>query len=158
MNAKEFLWLVVKPNVEELEADCSDLRKAYNAVAAVDSLAAHIFVELRDLMCSEVAGCKDDTQYREALSSSIKDFGLIRDLAKAQKHVRLSRGKPEVTEARQMSRRSLGWGEARWGEGRWGSPPQAVVVTNDCQYRVLEVVLRNCLEALEHKMKENGIA
>src|SRR5262249_42244728 len=39
-----FLQTVVRPNMEEFNADHGNVRRAYNAVAVVDALAAHIYM------------------------------------------------------------------------------------------------------------------
>lgn len=99
----------------------------------------------------------DDTEYRHALAQKEPDFGLLRDIAKAQKHVMLSRGSPLVDRAANVTRRSLGWGEGRWGEARFGSPPQIVVATGSGQLRVVDVVVTRALRELEAEMARVGI-
>ena len=44
MTPGEFLQTVVRPNMEEFNADPGNVRRAYNAVAVVDALAAHIYM------------------------------------------------------------------------------------------------------------------
>jgi hypothetical protein len=117
MTAREFLEQTVRPNLAELAADYADLRKAFNAFHAVDALAAHIYD------CAgrqKGTGEPDDIAFRERLCARSSDFALLRDLAKAVKHVVLERGTPKITKAAQISPRSLGWDEMRWDEGRWG--------------------------------------
>jgi hypothetical protein len=80
----EFLQTVVRPNVEEFNADYGNVRRAHNAVAAVDALAAHIYVWCKTNAPSEIAGLADDTHYRERLAGCSSDFRLLRDIAKAQ--------------------------------------------------------------------------
>ena len=43
MIPRDFLETVVRPNVTEFNADYGKIQRAYNAVAAVDALAAHIY-------------------------------------------------------------------------------------------------------------------
>lgn len=106
----------------------------------------------------QAAGMGDsDTEYREKLAGRSEMFGLLRDAAKAAKHVELVRGKPLVKSARQLRTRTLGWGEARFGEGRWGSPPQAVISTEAGEQRVIETVVKGALAILEDEMKRLGL-
>ena len=42
MTPRQFLEQIVRPNVVEFHANCANMRHAYNAVAAVDALAAHL--------------------------------------------------------------------------------------------------------------------
>ena len=111
---REFLETVVRPNLAEFNADYGDVRRAYNAVAAIDALAAHIYVWCKENDPSGIADLNDDSHYRERLARYSSDFRLLCDIAKAQKHVHLGRGKPVVTTSAQVTARSIGWGEARW--------------------------------------------
>jgi hypothetical protein len=85
MTPRDFLANVVEPNVVELAANFGSVRCAYNAVAAVDALAAHIFHWVANQDPASIAGMKDDTAYREALAEAYPVFGVLRDLAKALK-------------------------------------------------------------------------
>jgi len=157
MDPIQFLEQVVRPNVEEQRNDISNLRKAINALAAVDSLAAHLFVWQIENSVEALQGIDDDVAYREQLSGRQSDFRLVRDVSKAIKHVRLTRGSPEVSSATQIQTRSLGWDEAHWGEGRWGSPPQVVVETNSGDLRVVNTIIENALAFLMKEMAEVGL-
>ena len=44
MTPRQFLEAVVRPNVDALHADTASVRHAYNAISAVDALAAHLYV------------------------------------------------------------------------------------------------------------------
>jgi hypothetical protein len=154
MTPREFLEQVVRPNVEELKAS-SSLRHAYNAVAAVDALAAHIFNWLRQHVPAAVATCKNDTEYRDLLARTHGDFALLRDLAKALKHVELMWGKPVVTAAAQMTSRQLGWG-APWGQ-KWGRHKQAVLHDNSGKLKLVTAVVGKALAVLEIEMVTHRI-
>ena len=130
MTPREFLEIVVRPNVDEFKANDGSVRHAYNAVAAIDALAAHLYLWCKTNASSEIVGVLDDAQYRARLAQSSSDFRLLRDIAKAQKHAHLDRGAPEVTAAAQVAARSIGWDQARWDEGRWDGPSQVVVTTD----------------------------
>ncbi|OFX12461.1 MAG: hypothetical protein A2516_07515 [Alphaproteobacteria bacterium RIFOXYD12_FULL_60_8] len=147
---------IVRPNMNDLHTNFGDIRYAFNAVAAVDALAAHIFIWCRSNALSEVAEAKNDSDYRDQLAKINADFSLVRDIAKAQKHVHLSRGSPQVSKANQVQSRQLGWGQAKWGEMRWGSPPQIVVETDTGEVRVVESILKGAIMFLEDKMYKLG--
>jgi hypothetical protein len=124
MTPREFLDQVVRPNVAEFNLHSGSLRAAYNAVAAVDALAAHIFWS-----DAEVKKDKNDDRYRERLAKKDENFRLLRDIAKAQKHVRLIylNSEPLIERVEQVTARHLGGaGELRAG-GRIGDAPQVVV-------------------------------
>ena len=152
MTPRQFLEKVVQPNVTEFHTNYDSERHAYNAVAAVDSLTAHIYVWCKRNAPQEIANIENDSHYRESLAKHSPDFRLLRDIAKAQKHVYLERGKPEVTTAAQMTARPLGWGEGGYGEGRYGGPPQVVVTTDDGDLRYVEQIIAASLAMLEAEM------
>lgn len=86
MTPREYLDQVVRPNIADLARDNGDLRLALNAVHAVDALAAHIFYGAGG---AAKIGDKDDVAYRARLAGQDAEFGLLRDVAKAAKHVEL---------------------------------------------------------------------
>jgi hypothetical protein len=152
----EFLQTVVRPNVEEFNADYGNVRRAHNAVAAVDALAAHIYVWCKTNAPSEIAGLADDTHYRERLAGCSSDFRLLRDIAKAQKHVEL-RGQPKVTTSAQVTARAFGYGEGGYGGGRSGGPPQVVVTTDNGELHYVETIVAAALKLLEAEMARLNI-
>ena len=152
MTPREFLDQVVRPNVADFHANYGSLRHGYNAVAVVDALAAHIFWYIRNAPAQG-----DDTAYRATLASRNHDFRLLRDIAKAQKHVRLTKGVPQVVRAEQVSARSISYGEGQYGAGRYDGPPQLVVDINPGDFRYVESVVDAALTFLEGEMQRLGI-
>ncbi|MGA7791775.1 MAG: hypothetical protein WCA19_01970 [Candidatus Acidiferrales bacterium] len=152
MTPREYLENVVRPNIADLHNQSDSVRLACNAIATVDALAAYIFYWCHAWAPSEITGLKDDTDYRATLAQRNPDFLLLRDTAKAQKHVRLTRGKRHVTKAEQMSSRAIGWGEGPYGEGRFGGPPQVVIDTDDGNLCYVESLVDSALGFLESEM------
>src|SRR5262249_28608625 len=130
MVPNQFLIEIVRPNVAIFHEDFASLRHAFNAVAGIDALAAHIFVWCKENKPAEIEGVRDDTEYRAALALRCSAFRLLRDIAKANKHVHLTRGDPQVTSEAQVKIRPIGYGVGGFGCGRFGGPPQVVVDTN----------------------------
>jgi hypothetical protein len=156
MDPQTFLKAVVKPNVADFAADNASSRLAFNAVAAVDGLVARLFVWCRSNAPTEVNGLSDDDQFRKALANRNADYSLLRDIAKAQKHAELDRGSPQLKNASQVQRQSLGYGEGGYGEGKYGGPPQVVVTTDAGERRVVESLVKNALAFLETEMSRLG--
>jgi hypothetical protein len=96
MTPKEFLDDVVQPNVAAFHQDYASLRHAFNAIASVDALAAHLFVWCKANKPAETYSASSDTDYRHKLASLCPAFALLRDIAKAQKHVHFTKGTPQV--------------------------------------------------------------
>jgi hypothetical protein len=157
MEVHDHLEQIVRPNMADLVNKYGDVRRAFNAIAAVDALAGHIWRWCKENASYEISGIADDTAFREKLANANPDFQLVRDMAKAQKHIHLNRGSPMVKVEDQIAVRSLGWDQARWDEGRWDSPPQVVVETDLGEVRVVEAVLGRALMFLEGEMERIGI-
>lgn len=158
MTPKDFLEVMVRPNVADFKARFDDLRLAFNAVAAVDALAAQLYAWCQQNAPAEIVGVPSDTHYRGRLAQANAEFALLRDIAKANKHVHLTQGTPQVSSAGQVSQKALGWGVARWGEGRYGGRPQVVVDTNGGEARVVENIVDRALAFLEGEMQRIGAA
>ncbi len=74
MTPRDFLEQIVQPNLSEFDADQSDLRRAFNALASVDALAAHMFAWLEANTPTAVPGIGDDSHYRPSLRSGVQIF------------------------------------------------------------------------------------
>jgi hypothetical protein len=120
----------VEPNLRDWEASPLEPQRAMNIAVALNQLADHYW----HCFCGNpknVLGAGDLTAFRRALSVSYPSFSLIRDVADAHKHFRLSRSDRNISEASQATVGSMGWGEAEFGVGEWGSPPEVVVTYDD---------------------------
>jgi len=85
------------------------------------------------------------------------DLLLLRDIAKAQKHVELVYGSPDVSAADHVISRSIGWGEGPYGEGRWGGPVQVVVKTKSGKLRYVEAIVQKSLSFLQLEMERLNV-
>jgi hypothetical protein len=158
MTPREFLETVVRPNVEEFHTHYTDLRRAYNAVSSVDALAANIYLWARVNAPSAVVSILNDSQYRKELAIRSPDFDLLRDVAKAQKHARLTDGNPQITLAAQVVARPIGYGEGPYGLGRYGGVQQVVVDIAPGNFSYLESTIDSALAVLEAEMAALGCA
>lgn len=152
MNPHDYLTEVVEPNFADLAANYGSIRLNLNAIHAVDALAAHIYHG-----SNGAAPGNDDTHYRSNLAQRDPEFALLRDIAKAIKHVRLGRGSPKTSRGDHVEARSLGWDEAAWGDGRWDGPPQVVIQLDGEGIRVVETVAMNALRLLKAEMTKYGL-
>ena len=157
MTPREFLAEVVRPNVAEFHQHYADMRHAHNAISAVDALAAHIYAWCLAHAPHEIVGSRDDSAYRAALASQNAEFGLLRDIAKAQKHVHLTQGNPKVSTAAQVNARPIGFGQGPYGGGRYGGPPQVVVDLNSGGFQYVESIVKASLNFLEAEMERVGL-
>ncbi|GEM_PF-3711016 len=158
MTPRQFLNDIVCPNVKDFHDNYDNLRYAYNAIAAVDSLAAHLYVWANNHAPGSVSSASDDSHYRALLASRDSDFALLRDMAKAQKHVHLSRGNPQIANADQISSRTVGYGEGGYGEGRYGGVQQVLVDIDvaAAKFGYVETIIDSSLDFLEKEMAALG--
>jgi hypothetical protein len=157
MDPRQFLSTIVEPNIAELSTNYGDVRRAYNAVFAVDALTAHLYSWAKIHAPAYARSHSDDTHFRDALARRNAEFGLVRDLAKALKHVELVRGTPRVKGASQMGTEGLGFDVARFDEARFDGLAQIVVTTDLGEKRVVEAVLQNALKFLNAEMSGLGL-
>lgn len=169
-DAKQFNDDIVKPTLTEFDAEYSNLRRAFLAVAVVDALAAQIYAqakehninpfELLDEQTQVKPEEKDDSYFREKITNKCSGFKIIRDVAKANKHAILTRGEPQVKKSSQIISKSIGYGEGSYGAGRYSSVVQIMAQLNDGKVVFLESELKaahktlvNLVELLEAKLQ-----
>lgn len=157
MTPRDFLDQIVRPNLSDFVADQTDLRRALNALATIDALAAHMFVWLEANAATAVSGTSDDSHYRAQLATRSTDFRLVRDAAKAQKHVRLTKHNPQVSSASQMKSRAVGYGEGGWGDSPWGGGTVVTIELDDGSLAIAGPTLARALAFLEKEMAAQGL-
>lgn len=118
MPLEQYYSEIIGPILAEFKENFSCLHKGFSAVHAVDSLAAHIFLELeeRDRTAFEKSGFDPEAQindisFRNRLADINNPFQLIRDVAKANKHAKLTQGDPRVNGSADISAEGIGFGQ-----------------------------------------------
>jgi hypothetical protein len=149
----EFLESVVRPNIKDFSEHFGDLRRCFNAIAAVDTLAAHIYEWCKKNAPSDVAGDKDDSSFRDRLAQSNRSFRILRDIAKAQKHVSLKRGEPIIDHAREVRSKRRPYGTGAYGTGRYSGSAQVSVDVDGKRVFVADVI-EEALEVLPAQMRQ----
>ena len=156
MTPKSFLETVVAPNIEDFHNNFSSLRHAHNAISALDALAAHLYYWAVANSPNVVSSAIGDTGYRAELAERNNSFKLLRDIAKAQKHVHLKYHNPQVKRADQVTSKEMGWGDGGYGQGRYGGGEQVIVNDNNGQLHYVEEIIDLSLNFLISEMKELG--
>jgi hypothetical protein len=164
MTVEDFRSLVVEPNLAEYDRDYDQVHRAFNAVAALDAYAAHIFSEASSRGVNIVAAAgiaispkADDSEFRNALSGLSAEFRILRDLAKANKHAKLTRHKSTVSASSQTTRKTAGWGAFKWGEGRYGGLPQVFVVLDSGEEHYVETLVSKSMLFLDDLAVKLGL-
>ena len=153
MSPREFKRQYVDENVAEFLAEPNDVRRAVNAMWAVDALVAHIWrwAHERKLMSHD-----SDDRYRDELAKDDSAYAVVRDAANAVKHAKLTRTKnPIVTVSESFA--SVGPFQADMVQENVFQRRQAVVETTSPR-RVLPVaqIITAVLTKLESEMERLG--
>lgn len=155
---RKFFDQHVRPNYDEWLSEPLDERRAKNAVADVNNIAARVYHHWKDTDRAQVFNANSEGEYRNAIAArECEDFALVRDVADAHKHLSLDRPSRRVSRADQTGVGSLGWGQARWGEGVWGGGPQLVVTLDDGTKRPLTAIMQNVMEMWERLLVGWGL-
>ena len=92
----------VLPNYDEWLAQPLDERCALNAVAAANNMAERVYHYWKDTDRAQVFDANTESKYRDELATrECGDFGLVRDVADAHKHLTLDRQSRRVSQASQ---------------------------------------------------------
>jgi hypothetical protein len=78
-------------------------------------------------------------------------------MAKAHKHVRLTRGDPKVSAASDVSSRTIGFGQLPYGRGRFGGVAQVVVELGSGRGDYVESLVKEAIFFLEGVMKDAAV-
>jgi len=148
---REYLTVVVKPNLEAMSTGVADPRLTYNAVATADALAAHIFYWCRANAPAEVSGLKDISAYRQEQKKHKANAALMYDVAKALKHVELDRGAPRIRLATDILPQQFGYEEGAYGVGPFGGGEQMSAIVDGRKVQ-LAWTIRSVVEFYEGEM------
>lgn len=137
IDARRFNEEIVKPTLDEFEAEFSSLRRAFLAVVVVDALAAQIYAQAveRSINPFDFLGWHkeglpkkpSDSIFRHRIAENCTGFRIVRDVAKTNKHALLTIGQPLVGRSDQTVSKPRGFGLGRFGEGRFDGIDQVVV-------------------------------
>ncbi len=154
--AREFWEQVAQPDYRDFVADTADLRKAIHAGSSLYHLYEWVFQQFES-MPSRVFSCTSSSDLRAHLiANECPDFGLLRDLADANKHFRVDRPSSQIATATQVVTRSVGWGKARWGVDKWGSPPGVVVEIDQNTLRHFSAIAENVYNMWDGLFQKHG--
>jgi hypothetical protein len=153
MTPRQHLELVVRPNMIQMLLNLDDLRLAFNAIAAVDSLAAQVYWWAVHNKPTHVLDVTSDDAYRHRLASQNNDFRLMFESAKAIKHGRLTRGgPPSVRAVDQVVSKASAWDNMRWDDFRWDTTQVRIEPVGGETPWTVEGVLTRALAFLEEEM------
>jgi hypothetical protein len=151
--ALEYWELIVKPDYAEFQEDISDLRRAFHCAVSLFHLSDWLYVEHKSQM--DRAFCiddgngnsrqvRDEKEFASAIVRLHPDFGLIRGIAFAAKHLKLRpKNNPHPatpTHAANVSIQTVGYGHGGFGEGPYGETSRVMLAGpngNDLEFFAL---------------------
>ena len=122
--AHEFFATHVASSIKDWRGGETELHRAMAVATNLAHMADYFWESFSELAPERVFGTKSVKAFRVELARMHVEFGLIRDICDAHKHLRIDRPDRHVTSAGQSTVTQLGRGEAKWGEGQWNSPPE----------------------------------
>lgn len=164
LSARDFRRLIVQPNLDEYDAEYYSIHRAFNAVAAVDAYAAHVYYSAVDVAIDPfvVLGLSEskeanDISFRQALAQQHAEFSILRDLAKAFKHAELTRHSPSVRNSGKVTSTANGFGVGKFGEGRYGGVNQVFATDETGCKHYVEALVRHTISMLDGKVELLGL-
>lgn len=128
--AHEYFHTHVVPAMSDWRSNPDDIRFAMNAAVALNQMADHFWHGFVSNDAARVFSAPNVKTFRNELAKKNNDWGLVRDVAEAHKHVILERPSRHVTSTGQTTVVPMGWGTSTYGTGPYGGTP-SVVVTLD---------------------------
>ncbi|MFZ3119548.1 MAG: hypothetical protein WA159_14670 [Variovorax sp.] len=153
--AAEFFDFIVKPTVSEFLANPRDIRRGRLAAIVLYHMADYLAL---DGYVGQERKEMDErlNVVRERLVTQCPDFSLIRDIADATKHAKLSTPKKapprEVSSSRQLTR-SPGIFHAPFGQGVFSEAVIVFAKLNDGTTKPLEPAIHSVMAALEEQVR-----
>lgn len=152
---RNFFETHVNPSVSEWHASPLDQRLANNAVSALNNMAARAYQHWKAHDTNRLHGAVSEGAYRNELAArECADFGLIRDIADAHKHVVLNRPNRRVTRHDQTALREMAFGQELIGENVFCGVPDLVVTLDDRSKRPLIAIVANVVDMWERLLHE----
>lgn len=142
----------VRDNYDEWSKEWLNKRLAHNCIAAMNNFAERAF-KCWGPGSENTMGANTAAEYRNKLAKKVTEFGLVRDIAEAHKHVCLNRGSRKVTSEAQTNRSPTGFGEAGYGEGSWGGSDALIVTCDDGTKRHLRGIAEKVMKMWQCELK-----
>ncbi len=152
--AADFFTWTVKPTVSEFLVNPRDIRRGRLAAIVLNHMADYLALEgyVGHERCEMDSGVK---AVREKLTARCPDFSLIRDIADATKHAKLSAPKKgplrDLSSSQQITR-SPDIFQAPFGEGVFAEAVIVFATLNDGTVKPLEPAIHSVMAALEEQL------
>ncbi len=156
---RRFFEEMVQPSYRDWCEEPLAEHRAKGTVGFLNDMAERMF---HHLGLDKTYGPRGTRKYRDSLTESCPDFGLLRDVADGTKHFRLARPNRRVSTAEQTGRGAFvweTWGD-RWEDAayKWEETGDLLIVElDDGVQRSLISIVNNVISMWERLLHENGI-
>jgi hypothetical protein len=144
--AHDFFDTHVVPAVEEWEKSPTDIRFAMSAAVALNQMADHYWHGFSPTDPTRVFGVANVKSFRAELAKRNDQWSLVRDVAEAHKHVKLSRPVRAVTSAGQALVAPTGFGVGGFGTGPFGGAPSVIILLDNGHQVHLSAAIKVAME------------
>ncbi len=136
---REYFDGIVKPDYDDFRADTSNLRGAFHLANSLFNLRDWTFAHFsksgestHDGQTYKFGG--DEGAYNATLESLCREFGHIRDVANASKHMALKKVSTTAKHATNTSSSSTGYGQGPYGQGPYGGAQTVKIKVGSNQF------------------------
>lgn len=151
--AHEFFRVHVIPNLQTWQNQSIDIRLAMNAVVSLYHMADHYWYAYSQLDSTRIFNTRSSGKYREELAERCNWFKVLRDVAEAHKHMKLTRSSRVLTQANQTEIRKTGFGEGKYSSGSWGGTDSIVIELDDGKIFHLNEIIENVKQFWESNLR-----
>ena len=144
--AHEFFDTHVAPAMEEWRRAPTDIRLAMNAAVALNQMADHFWHGFAAVDPGRIFKTPNPGAFRAELATRNEHFALLRNVAEAHKHVKLSRPVRAVTSAGQAFIGETDYGLAAYDTGPWSGGPSVVIELDNGQQRHLSATAEEVMQ------------
>lgn len=146
--AHQFFEEHIVPSMREWEASPLEQHRAMNLAVSLNQMADYYWHEFRH-DSRKVLSAKDVGAFRKALGAALPEFALVRDVADAHKHFKLTRADRQISTSTQATVGAIRWDEAKWDEGKWDSPTEIIVTYDDGSKHLFRTAVINVRDKWE---------
>jgi hypothetical protein len=123
------------------------------AAQALNNMADYYWDGFASAEPARLFGATNVKAFRAELAKQHEQWGLVRDVAEAHKHVKLTRTPRAVTSAGQSLVAPTSWGQGGFGTGPFGGTPAVIVELDNGQRIHFSTAVKASMEFWESLLK-----
>ncbi|MCX5496478.1 hypothetical protein OSH11_17360 [Kaistia dalseonensis] len=169
-NAEEFWHGMVKPDYNEYLGQKASLRLALHLANSLFHMSDWVFHSHENDVRSaytlkgkagQIVAVACEKDFATALEQTCDDFGRIRGIANAGKHLKLAPGgirpvQNAPSNAANTRSQSTGFGRGRYGTGPWGGTPRVILADPNGNYLEFQSIAEKVYQMWEQELATRG--